>query len=334
EGSYSGKGMYDVDACEAALAGRVPETALLSHDLFEGVFARAGAVTDIELFGRAQSRYGVAAARQHRWARGDWQLLPWIVGYGSHLPIPLIGRWKMVDNLRRTLSAPAAFLTLVVGWTLPASSPVVWTAFVLATIALPTLVPILTVVIPGNRGISKPSHARPTGRDPALPASPLPLLLLWAASPAVARWISLPRLTARTTPLSSGDARALRLIARRTWRFFATFVGPEEHALPPDNFQEEPNPVVAHRTSPTNLGLYLLSTVAAHDFGWLGMLDVVERLEATLAAMTGLERFRGHFYNWYDTKDRRPLDPNSVSSVDSGNLAGHLIALAHGWRAV
>src|SRR5437016_3238542 len=160
----------------------------------------------------------------------------------------------------------------------------------------------------------------------------LPLLLLWAASPAVARWISLPRLTARTTPLSSGDARALRLIARRTWRFFATFVGPDEHALPPDNFQEEPNPVVAHRTSPTNLGLYLLSTVAAHDFGWLGTLDVVERLEATLAAMTGLERFRGHFYNWYDTKDGRPLDPKYVSSVDSGNLAGHLIALAHGCR--
>src|SRR3989454_4392135 len=126
--------------------------------------------------------------------------------------------------------------------------------------------------------------------------------------------------------------RSLRLIARRTWRFFATFVGPDEHALPPDNFQEEPNPVAAHRTSPTNLGLYLLSTVAAHDFGWLGTLDVVERLEATLAAMTGLERFRGHFYNWYDTKDGRPLDPKYVSSVDSGNLAGHLIALAHGCR--
>src|SRR5216117_2216351 len=146
EGSYTGKGIYDVDACEAALAGRVPDNALLSHDLFEGVFARAGLVTDIELFERAPSHYGVAAARQHRWARGDWQLLPWIVGYGSHLPIPLIGRWKMMDNLRRTLSAPAAFLTLVVGWTLPAASPVVWTAFVLTTIALPTLVPTLTVV--------------------------------------------------------------------------------------------------------------------------------------------------------------------------------------------
>jgi cyclic beta-1,2-glucan synthetase len=414
EGSYTGKGIYDVDAFEVALAGRVPENALLSHDLFEGLFARAGLVTDIELFERAPSHYGVAAARQHRWARGDWQLLPWVVGYGSHLPIPLIGRWKMVDNLRRTLSAPATFLTLVAGWTLPAASPMVWTAFVLATIALPTLVPILTAVIPRRRGISKRSHTRAIGRDLWLAASQtafvitmlahqawlmsdaivrtlvrvyvthgkllewvtaaqakaglrldlrgfyrrmgggvtlavaaaavvawgrpeagsvaLPFLLLWATSPAVARWISLPRLTTRTTPLSSGDARALRLIARRTWRFFATFVGPEEHALPPDNFQEEPNPVVAQRTSPTNLGLYLLSTIAARDFGWLGTLDVVQRLEATLAAMTGLERFRGHFYNWYDTNDGRPLDPKYVSSVDSGNLAGHLIALAHGCR--
>ena len=117
------------------------------------------------------------------------------------------------------------------------------------------------------------------------------------------------------------------MTARRTWRFFETFVGPEDHALPPDNFQEEPTPVVAHRTSPTNLGLYLLSTIAAHDFGWLGTLAAVERLEATLGTMNGLARFRGHFYNWYDTRDLRPLDPPYVSSVDSGNLAGHLIAL-------
>src|SRR2546425_6952322 len=246
----------------------------------------------------------------------------------------------MMDNLRRTLSAPATFLTLVVGWTLPAASPVVWTAFVLATIALPTLVPILTVVIPRRRGISKRSYTRAIGRDLGLAASQtafvitmlahqawlmsdaivrtlvrvyvthckllewvtaaqakaglrldlggfyrrmgggvtlavaaaavvawgraeawsvaLPLLLLWAASPAVARWISLPRLTARTTPLSSGDARALRLIARRTWRFFATFVGPEEHALPPDNFQEEPNPRSEEHTSELQSLAYLV----------------------------------------------------------------------------
>src|SRR3989449_460889 len=297
EGSYTGKGIYDVDAFEAALAGRVPENALLSHDLFEGLFARAGLVTDIELFESAPSHYGVAAARQHRWARGDWQLLPWILG-GR---VPVIGRWKMVDNLRRALSAPAAFLTLLLGWTLPATSPVAWTAFVLGTVALPTLLPVLTGLIPRGHGFSKRSHVRAVGRDlllagsqtaltitmlahqawlmvdamvrsllrvyvthrhllewvtaaqakaglrldlrgfyqgmgggdalaiapaaaiawgrPAAWPTALPFLLLWAPSPVVARSISVPSPAASTKPLSPVDARALRLIARRTWRF-------------------------------------------------------------------------------------------------------------------
>src|SRR6185436_6173761 len=147
EGSYTGKGIYDVDTFEAALAGRVPDNAMLSHDLFEGVFARAGLVTDVELFESAPSHYGVAAARQHRWARGDWQLLPWILGSR----IPVVGRWKMLDNLRRTVSAPAAFLTLVVAWLVPGTSPVMWSAFVLATIAVPALLPALGGVIPRRR---------------------------------------------------------------------------------------------------------------------------------------------------------------------------------------
>ena len=118
EGSYTGKGIYDIDAFEAALAGRVPENTLLSHDLFEGLFARAGLVTDVELFESAPSNYLTAAARQHRWARGDWQLLPWIL----HERLSVVGRWKMIDNLRRTLSMPAAFLTLLAGWSWPGSS--------------------------------------------------------------------------------------------------------------------------------------------------------------------------------------------------------------------
>src|SRR5271166_6775763 len=133
-------------------------------------------------------------------------------------------------------------------------------------------------------------------------------------------------------PLSAADAQALRLIARRTWRFFETFVTADDHMLPPDNFQEDPVPALAHRTSPTNLGLYLLSTAAARDFAWLGTTEAAERLEATLATMSNLARFRGHFYNWYDTRDLRPLDPQYVSTVDSGNLAGHLIALANACR--
>jgi cyclic beta-1,2-glucan synthetase len=416
EGSYIGKGIYDIDVFEAALAGRVPENALLSHDLFEGIFARAGLVTDIEFFDEFPSHYEVAAARQHRWARGDWQLLPWIFGgtrdaSGSRVyaAISPISRWKMLDNLRRTLSAPAAFLTLIAGWTLPFAPPLIWTAFVLTTIALPALLPVLAGLMPPRRGVSKRSHARAVGTDLVFAVSYValavtllahqawlmadaivrtlwrvyvtrcrllewttaaqaksgsdhslgrvyrqmggavvlagaagllvafvrpeawpvaaPFALLWALSPVVARWVSLPPRALGAEPLSAEDARTLRLTARQTWRFFETFVGPEDHALPPDNFQEEPTPVVAHRTSPTNLGLYLLSIMAGHDFGWLGTLAAVERLEATLGTMNGLERFRGHFYNWYDTRDLRPLDPKYVSSVDSGNLAGHLIVL-------
>ena len=153
--------------------------------------------------------------------------------------------------------------------------------------------------------------------------SPLPFVIAWVASPVIARWMSLSPLGAGRLPVSAADARALRLIARRTWRFFETFVTPADHMLPPDNFQEDPKPVVAHRTSPTNIGLYLLSAASARDFGWAGTIETVERLEATLATMGGLARFRGHLYNWYDTRDLRPLDPRYVSSVDSGNLAGH-----------
>jgi cyclic beta-1,2-glucan synthetase len=423
EGSYTGKGIYDIDAFEAALVGRVPENTLLSHDLFEGIFARAGLVTDIEFFEEFPAHYEVAAARQHRWARGDWQLLPWIIGHASdtsggriRLPLSPISRWKMLDNLRRTLSAPAAFLTLLAGWTLPFASPGIWTTFVLATIALPALLPVLSGLMPHRRGVSKRSHVRAVGTDLLLAAAHVvlavtllahqawlmtdalvrtlcrvyvtrrrllewmtaaqaksgfdltlghiyprmggavalavgtgilvalrqpgawpvaaPFTLLWVLSPMVVRWISLPPRAAGTTPLSAGDARTLRLTARRTWRFFETFVSPEDHALPPDNFQEAPHPVVAHRTSPTNLGLYLLSTIGAHDFGWLGTLAAVERLEATLGTMDGLARFRGHFYNWYDTHDLRPLDPHYVSTVDSGNLAGHLIALGQACRDI
>src|SRR5439155_1233700 len=159
-----------------------------------------------------------------------------------------------------------------------------------------------------------------------------PFLVLWVLSPLVAQRISLPPRATGNEPLSPRQARLLRLTARRTWRFFETFVGAEDHALPPDNFQEDPKPVVAHRTSPTNIGLYLLSTIAARDFGWLGLLDTVERLEATFETLTKMERFHGHYYNWYETRTLRALEPPYVSSVDSGNLAGHLLTLAQACR--
>ncbi|MBZ5645100.1 MAG: phosphorylase [Acidobacteriia bacterium] len=421
EGSYTGKGIYDIDAFEAALANKVPENALLSHDLFEGIFARVALATDIELFEEFPSQYEAIAARQHRWARGDWQLLPWLFGrshsktaMGNRVRIPIIGRWKILDNLRRTISAPASLLMLAAGWVLRPASPGAWTFFILATIAIPALLPFFLGLIPRRKGISLRSHLlgvlsdlvlgacqiglvvtfltyqawlmgdailRTLGRlfvthrnmlewvtaaqsrfmaDSTLSAiyrrmaggiavtllsilallfghrqgwiAAAPFLVLWAAAPGVALWISRQPASRGAGPLSAADAQALRLISRRTWRYFETFISQEDHALPPDNFQETPKPILAHRTSPTNIGLYLLSTVCARDFGWIGTLETVERLEATLATMSRMELFRGHFYNWYDSRDLHPLEPRYVSSVDSGNLAGHLLTLGNSCR--
>ncbi len=422
EGSYAGKGIYDVDAFEAALAGRTPDSTLLSHDLFEGVFARAGLASDIEVVEEFPARYDVGAIRHHRWARGDWQLLPWIFGRPptqagverATSAIPAIGRWKMLDNLRRTLSAPTAVLALLAGWALPFHAALIWTLFVVLTIVLPTLIPVVAAIPPRRPGVTMSSHVRALGGDlglaltlstltiafladqaclmadaigrtlwrlgvtrrhllewvPAAQATlgphldlvgltrrmagaivigavaaivalafghgswPLafPFAALWVASPAVARRVSLSPGATAHLPMFDADAEVLRRTARRTWRFFETFVTPADNMLPPDNFQDDPTPAIAHRTSPTNLGLYLLSVVSARDFGWIGTERAIDRLEATLATMSGMQRFRGHFYNWYDTRDLRPLDPRYVSTVDSGNLAGHLIALANACR--
>jgi cyclic beta-1,2-glucan synthetase len=423
EGSFTGKGIYDVDAFEAALEGKVPENALLSHDLFEGTFARAGLVTDVDLFEEFPANYEVAARRNHRWVRGDWQLLPWILGYArdaagrrQRARIPAHARWKMVDNLRRSLAAPASFSMAVAAWVLPAVPALLWTSLFLGSVAVPAFIPVLDGLVPRRWGISKRNHFRAVSHDIyvaltqtllaitvlthqawlmvdamvrtlwrlfvskrnllewvaaaqagygvdlrlrsfyrhlrwgvvlAVAAGALsvllkpeawtvatPLVLLWTLSPVLAWWMSLPLKDPQEQILLPDETRVLRLVARRTWRFFETFVDDKGNALPPDNFQDDPEPAVAHRTSPTNLGLYLLSITVAHDFGWIGILDAADRLEATLETMTNMRRVRGHFFNWYDTRNLHPLDPMYVSTVDSGNLAGHLIALAQSFRGL
>ncbi|MHB1089489.1 MAG: glucoamylase family protein, partial [Ilumatobacteraceae bacterium] len=421
EGSFTGKGIYDLTAFDSAMANRVPENTLLSHDLFEGVFARAGLVTDIELFDEFPSNYLVSAARQHRWARGDWQLLPWILGRArdatgqrSRNSIPGIARWKMIDNLRRTVSTPFALATLIAAWTIPSVSAGVWTALVLASVIIPASLPVLTTKMPRQQGISKRSYLRAVGEDVISAAAQVglsvtflayqawlmvdaivrtlvrlyvtrrnllewttaaqakasrelslagfyyrmtggvaiavatsvavltvksdvfwiatPFITLWILSPLVARGVSLPPPISPSKQLSPANVETLRLTARRTWLYFETFVGANEHWLPPDNFQDDPIPIVDYRTSPTNIGMYLLATVTARDFGWIGTFEMVERLEATLATIGNLDRFRGHLYNWYDTRDLYPLEPAYVSSVDSGNLAGHLVVVSSACR--
>jgi cyclic beta-1,2-glucan synthetase len=188
EGSYTGKGIYDIDAFELALAGRAPDSSLLSHDLFEGVFARAGLASDIEVVEEFPARYDVAAVRAHRWARGDWQLLPWIVGCGpnvaaGHRPaaVPTIGRWKMLDNLRRTMSAPAAVATLLVGLVLPIKAAIVWVAFAILTIVLPVIVPVIGALIPSRGGTTMRSHVRALGMDIGLALAQSGLVVVFLA---------------------------------------------------------------------------------------------------------------------------------------------------------
>ena len=421
EGSFTGKGIYDVDAFAASLHDRVPPNTLLSHDLFEGIFARAGLVTDIELFDEFPSNYLVAASRQHRWARGDWQMLPWILGFGRdgsgerrRTVIPAIARWKMIDNLRRTLSAPLSIAALAAAWIVPSFPAPIWTAFILATVVIPPGIPVVAGLRPRRQGISKRSHLRSVGEDAVVAASQVafelvllahqawlmidaigrtlvrvyvtrhhllewttaaeatsihtldlaefyqrmaggvavaigialvivvanpgaiwiaaPFILAWLLSPVIARWASEPQRELAAEELTPDEIEVLRRTARRTWRFFERFVNPDSNALPPDNFQDDPAPMTAERTSPTNIGMYLLAAISAWDFGWIGTVDLMDRLEATLSTVASLPRVRGHLYNWYDTRSLKPLEPMYVSSVDSGNLAGHLLVVANACR--
>ena len=417
EGSFTGKGIYDIDAFEAALAGRVKVNSMLSHDLFEGIIARAALVSDVEVVEEFPARYDVVAKRQHRWTRGDWQLLPWIVGkFSQEQSVSWLGRWKLLDNLRRSLIAPITFLALTMSWFFPTNLALVSSAFILFTIIIPMIIPSLFSLFPPRSSVDKRNHYRTWLSDSslvfaqiiftvaylpdqmwrsmdailrtlfrllfsrrhllewttaaqsngsprlslmgfyldmwkatllsqliggaAIAMSPpivtivLPFLLLWLAAPALAFFSSRANSLGRYQAAEE-DAPELRLIARRTWRYFETFVGTDDNMLPPDNFQETPEPVIAHRTSPTNIGLYLLSTVAARDFAWIGLVAMIERLEALFLTLEKLPKYRGHLYNWYDTKCLAILQPAYVSSVDSGNLAGHLIATANacdGWR--
>ena len=424
EGIFTGKGLYDVDAFMQSIEGRVPENTLLSHDLFEGLHARAGLVTDVELVDDYPSSVLSHARRLHRWVRGDWQILwwlfPWVPSSGglARNRLPLISRWKIFDNLRHSQLAPAMLLLLVLGWTVLPGNPAVWTAVALAVLAIPAypvvfkalrvrrtpqpwrvvmnsfthdgmtalaqaglqltliasqayemtnaaLVTLFRLVITHRRllewetasavaarsaGLTREARARAfligllpsllVGaaslalviwlRPAALPLA-VPVIALWMAAPLVGYLLSRPQ-SEPTREISPADRRFLRLLARRTWRYFETFLDPADHGLPPDNVQETPTWTVAHRTSPTNIGMALLSMLAAHDLGFLETPDLLTRLVEMLSTVERLEQLEGHLFNWYDTLSLVPLLPRYVSTVDSGNLAGALLVLAEGLR--
>jgi cyclic beta-1,2-glucan synthetase len=422
EGIFTGKGLYDVDAFAAALEGRVPEGALLSHDLFEGLYARVALVSDVEVVDDYPANYLVYARRLRRWTRGDWQLLPWLLplvptrdGFRSG-GLTFVARWKILDNLRRSLTAPATVLLLLFVWARLPGDPGHWTAAILAALAFPFF-PLALEILSGparqqpwgvffraasedapmalervalqlaflaqqasemagaiavtlfrlavsrrrllewetfaseasaagearTRAFAAGMLASPAialaglallaARRPAALDAAAPVLALWAAAPLLAAALSRPP-RRRNAPLSAADREFLLAAAHRTWLYFAAFMGSEDHWLPPDNFQIEPEPRVAHRTSPTNIGMALLATLAARDLGFIETPELLERIDATLTTMEGLERHEGHLFNWYDTRSLAPLFPRYVSTVDSGNLAGALIAVAAELRAL
>lgn len=418
-GTFTGKGLYDIDAF-AATAGRAfPDNHILSHDLIESNFARCGLVTDIEVFDDFPAKYLAYARREHRWIRGDWQLLPWL---GLRAPTPegrrrnvvtALGRWKILDNLRRSLSAPAILLMLVLGWTVLPGPGWFWSCAAIVVLGFPLLLQMLDGLLGVMYGASAASVIRQSrltlratagqvalisaflanqvfiafdaiGRtlfrlvvsrkhllewetaaaaearlgtsvlsfvvsmawavlgavavgvvvalvNPGALVAAAPWLVAWLISPLVAFFVSRP-LPDRDPPLSATDRAELRRVARKTWRFFEKFVTEEDNWLPPDNFQEDPKGVIAHRTSPTNMGLLLLSSLSAHDLGYLTLPSLTERLQRTFDTFDKLVKYRGHILNWYETTTLKPLYPEYVSTVDSGNFLACLLALRNGLK--
>jgi cyclic beta-1,2-glucan synthetase len=417
EGSFIGKGIYDIDAFQKSISGRFPENRILSHDLLEAAYARSGLVSDVVIFEDYPAAYAADVSRRHRWIRGDWQIASWVLprvpgldGARVSNPISALSRWKILDNLRRSLVPVAMLALLLLGWLLPGAA-VVYTLVVIGIVVLPGLLTAAADLSRRPADLPPHQHARLIARslwrqllrdmfalgslpydaylnldaiartamrmlwtrrkllewrtasdaqrgartDPVayyramlvLPAIALvvaivlaltrrdawaiaaPFVTLWLVSPLIAWWLS--RLAVPPRPkVSDEDVQFLRTAARRTWRFFETFVASVDNYLPPDNFQEDPPQGIAHRTSPTNIGLSLLASLAAYDFGYITAGEMIGRTGRTLASMEKLQRYRGHLFNWYDTRTLEPLRPLYVSTVDSGNLAGHLLTLALG----
>jgi cyclic beta-1,2-glucan synthetase len=414
EGSFIGKGIYDVDAFEQTLRDRFPENRILSHDLLEGCYTRSGLLSDVQLYEENPTSYAADVSRRERWIRGDWQIASWLFrrvpgfeGKRQSNPLSALSRWKIFDNLVRSLAPAGLLLTIAMGWLLT-PYPGFWTLAAIAIVLVPALViacvdlfrraeevafaqHLGAILQSAGRNLAQAgfriaclphetlfslvavvranirlwiTHRRLLEWSPSseqdkkgpkslsafylfmwtapalalgvalllvlfkpanLPAA-LPIILLWAGSPALAWWVSQP-LAPRRAKLNRDQQLYLRKIARKTWAFFDRFVGAEDNWLPPDNYQEHPGPVTAHRTSPTNMGMALLANVTAVDFGYISWGQALERTANALATMGKLERYQGHFFNWYETRNLQLLPPRYISSVDSGNLVGHLLVL-------
>ena len=420
EGSFIGKGIYDVDMFDRR-CGDFPENRILSHDLLESCYCRSALLTDVILYEDYPSSYTADVGRRHRWMRGDWQIAAWLMPRVHSLasgsaenPISWLSRWKILDNLRRSIVQVSMLALLLLTWMLaPPSMAIHATIFIVLVVTLPSLLTALMDLARKPTGLPVATHlmscltstVRPLSQSvfalmflpyeafisldavvrtlvrvhwtkskllewktssdaersarsdlrgfframlvaPTIAAATLVYLILlrpevllvagvllamWIISPAVAWWLSRPILP---TPvkLTKKQHTFLRRTARKTWRYFETFVTEEENWLPPDNVQMNPGEVIASRTSPTNIGMALLADLAAHDFGYISVACLLDRTRKTFGTMSKMEHHRGHLFNWYDTQTLQPLAPLYVSTVDSGNLAGHLYVLGSGFR--
>ena len=414
EGIFTGKGAFDVAAFHLCLHGCVPENAIVSHDLFEGLHGRAALASDIVFYEDFPASYLAYARRAFRWIRGDWQLTPWL---GRTAPcrgdtrrpnmLSTLDRWKIFDNLRRSLIPPTLIAFAVTGWLVLPEQTLTWTLLTVgapgaylftdlisglsrgrrrgaarsilrqlrdhagrwllaiiflayeAAISIEAIARTLQRVYISRRRLLEWTSAAHSATEISqtmlgtwreMAAAPLiaaaiafllagvaptallgagPLLLLWFASPEIARFISKTR-GPETETLRPEDQLYLRLLARRTWLFFETFAGPEDNWLPPDNYQASPHEEVAHRSSPTNVGMLFLSSLTAWDLGHVGLRDLSSRVTAALDSLDRLESHAGHKVNWFDTKTLKSLAPRYVSTVDSGNLAVSLLTLREG----
>ena len=408
EGIFTGKGIYDVDTFFNILDNAFPENSVLSHDLLEGSYVRTGLATDIKLIDGYPSNYIAHSMRLHRWVRGDWQLIPWLSsvvenakGEKTKNPLDIIAKWKILDNMRRSLFSPTVFLSLIFGLIFFPNMFFLWFGFLLLTTGIPLLLDIVGLIYSQKKDYSMLKNSfiqfilsiiflpyqaylmadailrtifrvfftrrnmlewvtaadtEKTSKN-ALPYFTSKmwismvigvyflfiskfsfsisgffivfLSISWLVSPWIAYKVSKPY--DRSLPSLTGEqAEKLYLLAKNTWRYFERFVVNEDNWLPPDNYQEEPYTGVAHRTSPTNIGLYLVSVLSARDLGYIGVSETIERIEKTLGTMEKLDKWNGHFYNWYNTITLEPLKPMYISSVDSGNLAAYLITLKQG----
>ncbi|HJV30983.1 MAG TPA: glycosyl transferase family 36, partial [Bacillales bacterium] len=408
QGIFTGKGIFDVDTFYQVLCERIPDNRVLSHDLLEGGFLRTGLLSDIELIDDQPSKFIAFQKRQHRWIRGDWQLILWLMrrAYnraGKLEPIDLsaLTRWQIIDNLRRSLLTPILFITLLLSFNgLPGSS-YRWIGIIILTMFLPVLrqfinvqtwlrnrnsifftigqvimaiitLPYQTVLLLDGIGrslyrlfISKrhllewaasaevnrtsTNKGNPPlfglyrgylliilflivtmmNRSFNLQVTGFFLCVLWALAPFIVIWIDQPK-KRKTITFTNNEKEELHHLAKQIWDFYEDHVNEGENWLPPDNVQIQPPNGVAHRTSPTNIGLYLTCTLAAKDFGFINTYGLIERLDRTLNTIERMEKWEGHLYNWYDTETLKPLIPMYVSTVDSGNFVGCLITVKEG----